>query len=171
MKIKILSVLFIFSTIYIITPSKILLAEGDSLEFKQILDSLKIVVKTEMNHINTNNKAINDIFIKDDGSLDVDCPAYDIPAKPLKTITPNLSCFSDSFISILMNNKDIKVWIKMWVDIDGTVKNVKIIKPSGYPELDSAAVEAAYKWIFTPAQLKGKPVRMWVAAPINFKLQ
>jgi TonB family protein len=63
------------------------------------------------------------------------------------------------------------VYVKMLVDLDGTVLNVLVIKSSDFPQLDSAAVEAAYKSIFSPAQIQGKPVRVWVAAPIRFELE
>jgi TonB family protein len=62
-------------------------------------------------------------------------------------------------------------YVKMLIDLDGSVMKVVLIKSSDFPELDSAAVEAAYKWTFTPAQLQGKPVRVWVAAPIKFELE
>jgi TonB family protein len=63
------------------------------------------------------------------------------------------------------------VYVKMLLDLDGTVMNVLVIKSSGFPQLDSEAVEAAYKSIFSPAQVQGKPVRVWVAMPIRFELE
>lgn len=178
MKIKILSVLFLLIIIYIISPSKILLAQNDeflkyrekillgSKELKQQLDSLKIVIKPEMKHINTHNENLNDIFSRDIDSSGVENSYEYIPARPIKTAQP-IYPISDPLSGKI---KEAMVWIKMWVDIDGTVKNVVIVKSSGYPDLDTAAVEAAYKWLYTPAQFKEKPIRTWVAVPIKFKL-
>jgi outer membrane biosynthesis protein TonB len=31
-------------------------------------------------------------------------------------------------------------------------------------------VDAVKQWIFEPAKAKGKPVAIWIAVPVNFKL-
>lgn len=61
--------------------------------------------------------------------------------------------------------------IKMLVDIDGTVREVKILKSSGNQMLDQAALVAAKKSKFTPAKQRDKFVRVWVSRPFKFKLQ
>lgn len=175
---KPLQIFFLTIVIYIIFPQKVLLAEERTeiilvntklrdIQLKQQLDSLKIVIKPEMKHISTYNENINDIFRKDNDSSGVENPFDYIPARPIKTAQP-IYPISDPLSGKI---KEAKVYIKMWVDIDGKVKNVKIIKSSGYPELDTAAVDAAYQWLYTPAQFKGKPIRVWVAGRIDFVLE
>jgi protein TonB len=63
-----------------------------------------------------------------------------------------------------------KVVVKMLVDIDGSIMDVKILKSSGNTMLDQSAVQAAYKAKFTPAKQRDKLVRVWVSRPIDFKL-
>jgi len=62
------------------------------------------------------------------------------------------------------------VWVKFWVDLQGKVRDVKIINsPSDILAL--SAIEAAKHWRFTPALLKdGKPVSVWISLSFNFKL-
>jgi len=63
-----------------------------------------------------------------------------------------------------------KVIIKALVDKTGKVVEVEVAKTSGYEALDKAAVEAAYQNEFKPAMQDGKPVAIWVAYKVNFKL-
>jgi len=60
--------------------------------------------------------------------------------------------------------------IKMLVDIDGTVSEVKILKSSGNQMLDQAALVAAKQSKFTPAKQRDKFVRVWVSRPFRFLL-
>lgn len=60
--------------------------------------------------------------------------------------------------------------VKMLVDIDGRVIDVKILKSSGNQMLDQAAIAAAMKSTFTPARQRDKLVRVWVARPVRFQL-
>jgi protein TonB len=61
--------------------------------------------------------------------------------------------------------------IKMLVDIDGSVMEVKILKSSGNQMLDQSALAAAKNSKFTPAKQRDKFVRVWVSRPFRFKLQ
>jgi protein TonB len=60
--------------------------------------------------------------------------------------------------------------VKMLVDIDGSIIDVKILKSSGNQMLDQAAIIAAKKSKFTPAKQRDKYVRVWVARPMHFRL-
>lgn len=61
--------------------------------------------------------------------------------------------------------------IDMWLRKDGTVSIVQIKKSTGSELLDSAAVRAAAKSVFTPALgADGKPVNVWVERPFRFTL-
>ncbi|MEO0225378.1 MAG: energy transducer TonB [candidate division WOR-3 bacterium] len=63
------------------------------------------------------------------------------------------------------------VYVKALVDLDGSIMRVVVIRSSGSPILDSAAVGWVYDWKMSPALQNQKPVRVWVAKPIHFKLQ
>ncbi len=60
--------------------------------------------------------------------------------------------------------------VEALVDIDGKVIDVRLAKKSGFNELDQAAMNAARCWTFSPAEQRGKPVRVWVNIPFNFRL-
>jgi TonB family protein len=60
--------------------------------------------------------------------------------------------------------------VQMLIDVTGYVCDVKIIKSSGNKLLDKAAYDAAMKSTFTPAEMYGRKVRVWVARPIKFQL-
>jgi len=62
-----------------------------------------------------------------------------------------------------------KVWVKIWVDIDGNAKQVEILK-SDSDVFNQACIDAAKQFLFTPAYLKDKPVGVWVSVPFKFKL-
>ena len=62
------------------------------------------------------------------------------------------------------------VFVKMWVTKDGTVKCAEVVKSSS--ELfETAAVEAARQWKFTPAIMNSAPVSVFVTVPFKFRLR
>jgi len=62
-------------------------------------------------------------------------------------------------------------FIKALLDLDGSIMRVVILKSSGFPQLDTAAVRCVLDWKFSPALQNKRPVRVWVGAPIRFSLQ
>ncbi|MBN2379760.1 energy transducer TonB [candidate division WOR-3 bacterium] len=62
------------------------------------------------------------------------------------------------------------VFVEALVSTDGTIAEAKLVQSSGYESLDKAALDAAVKWTFTPAEHRGKPVKVWVSIPFNFLL-
>lgn len=63
-----------------------------------------------------------------------------------------------------------KVWVKVWVDKAGKVRDVKVYKSSGNALLDESAVEAARQCLYKPAIQNGQPVAVWVTYPYEFTL-
>jgi len=61
--------------------------------------------------------------------------------------------------------------VEALVDVDGSVADARILKPSGNASLDQAAVDAALKSKFSPAKQRDKAVRVWVSIPFRFTLQ
>ena len=61
------------------------------------------------------------------------------------------------------------IQVRMVVDLEGMPRHIVIVQPLGYG-LDARAVEAAAKFRFTPAMLKGKPVASTVLMNQDFLL-
>jgi protein TonB len=62
------------------------------------------------------------------------------------------------------------VTVKILLDKEGRVKKTLLAKSSD-EIFDQPALEAAKKWVFTPALMNGKPVQIWVAIPFRFCLK
>jgi protein TonB len=60
--------------------------------------------------------------------------------------------------------------VEALVDVDGSVADARILKPSGTASLDQAAIDAAMRSKFSPAMQRDKPVRVWVSIPFRFTL-
>jgi len=60
------------------------------------------------------------------------------------------------------------VMVQALVGKDGRVKDTRVVK--SVPMLDAAAVAAVKQWVFKPALNNNKPVAVWVAVPVSFKL-
>ena len=61
------------------------------------------------------------------------------------------------------------VFIKMWITKEGKVKLTEVIK-SGSALFDQPAMDAAMRWVFTPAIMNNAPVSVWVTVPFKFRL-
>lgn len=62
------------------------------------------------------------------------------------------------------------VWVKILVEKDGKPKKAVIIKSTA-EIFDQAALDAAMKFVFTPAYMNNGPVKVWVSFPFRFKLK
>lgn len=62
-----------------------------------------------------------------------------------------------------------KVIVKIWVDKEGKVKQVVVLK-SDAEIFDQPAIDAAKQFVFTPAYMNNGPVAVWVSFPFRFKL-
>jgi protein TonB len=61
------------------------------------------------------------------------------------------------------------VFVKVWVDKEGKVRKVVLLK-SDAPIFEEAAIAAAQQWVFTPAVMQKAPVSVWVSIPFKFRL-
>jgi TonB family protein len=61
-----------------------------------------------------------------------------------------------------------KVYIKLFVDLSGKVKEAKVAKSSGHKLLDDAALDTAKQFLFEPAKQSDRPVGVWVTLPVSF---
>ncbi len=62
------------------------------------------------------------------------------------------------------------VFLRMWVNKMGRVHKAEVTR-GGNPLFDSAAVQAATQWIYTPAIMNHKPVSVWVTVPFGFRIE
>jgi protein TonB len=62
-----------------------------------------------------------------------------------------------------------KVSVKIWVDKEGRVKQVVVLK-SDAEIFNEPSIEAAKQFVFTPAYMNNGPVAVWVATQFRFKL-
>lgn len=62
------------------------------------------------------------------------------------------------------------VYVRVWVDKEGKVRKVEILK-SDADIFNQPAIDAASKFVFTPALMKNGPVSVWVSIPLKFRLQ
>ena len=63
------------------------------------------------------------------------------------------------------------VLLALTVMAEGRAKDVRVLKTSGYPRLDKAALDAVKDWRFIPAKRLGRPVDADYELPIHFKLR
>lgn len=61
------------------------------------------------------------------------------------------------------------VFVQVWVDTKGMVRKAVVAKSDG-EVFNEAAVEAARRWVFTPALMQDRPVSVWVTIPFRFRL-
>lgn len=64
-----------------------------------------------------------------------------------------------------------KVFLAVLINENGTVDQVRILKSSSSPLLDSAAIETARTFVFSPALLNDKPIKIWANLPVEFKFE
>lgn len=62
------------------------------------------------------------------------------------------------------------VVLNIWVDKTGKVRKALFLQ-SESEILNSSAIDAAMRWVFTPAIMQHGPVSVWVSIPFRFKLR
>ena len=63
------------------------------------------------------------------------------------------------------------VTLRLFVDRDGQVRpeSTRVEVSSGYPSLDSAAVQGSHELRFVPAKSRGEPVAVPILFPVHFR--
>jgi TonB family C-terminal domain len=115
---------------------------------------------------------------KDDFSSQAET-IFDKAPVPIKRVEPKYP------ESMLKDSWESNVYLKVFVDIDGNVASAKIERFDGSSpnelqgeqevaaaknEFQEAACTAVKQWKFTPAQMQGKPVAVWITIPFRFKI-
>ena len=70
----------------------------------------------------------------------------------------------------VLNHQQGTVVIRLLVLPSGEVGDVNVVKSSGYPQLDAAALVEAGKWRYLPAVRHGAPVSAEIDVAIRFRL-
>ncbi|MBN1619365.1 energy transducer TonB [candidate division WOR-3 bacterium] len=88
---------------------------------------------------------------------------YETPPRPLKLQEPVYPS------AALSSGMEGTVVLMLYVDIDGTVTKAEVLNSTN-PLFEQNAIEAGMKCIFKPAESAGRPVRVKLVFPVNFKL-
>lgn len=68
----------------------------------------------------------------------------------------------------LLFGREFTVHVEMIANVDSTATSASVTRSSGVPAVDSVALDVASAIRFSPAELEGTPVAVWVTLPINF---
>ena len=73
-------------------------------------------------------------------------------------------------MSLRASQTEGKVLLKATLDVDGTVRDVQVVK-SAHPDLDNAAIEAVRQWQFDGTLLNCVPVEVSINVAVGFEIQ
>ena len=97
---------------------------------------------------------------KDLGEIKVD--KEPVPTKQVNPVYPD---------SAKRSGFQGQVLVKVLLGVDGTIKEVKVMKnETNSTELATAAMKAALDWQFTPVTVNQKPTEVYITIPFRFKL-
>jgi len=94
---------------------------------------------------------------------DMDTIKVDVPVSVVKRTNP---VYPDSAKKLGLEGT---VYVQVFVDTKGMPTMAKIIKTDN-TVFDQPSVDCIRNWRFTPAQVGGKPVGVWVTVPFKYKL-
>ncbi len=94
-------------------------------------------------------------------------PFADLDVKP--TVTRQVSPTYPE--SARKAGKEGMTVLRILIDETGTVLRARVLKSAGDAALDSAAVRAVRQFEFSPARKNGKPVKVEMTIPFNFRLK
>ncbi|KAB2923485.1 MAG: TonB family protein [Bacteroidetes bacterium] len=57
---------------------------------------------------------------------------------------------------------DVRIELNILIDEQGAVRYVDLLRGSGSTEWDSSARAAVFRWRYSPAQYKGKSLKLWL---------
>jgi periplasmic protein TonB len=87
---------------------------------------------------------------------------YDQPPRLLKSSKPVYP--QEAFIKKIEGT----VLLEILIDTNGRVARARVLQ--SIPQLDAAALQTVYQWIFSPAIKHGRPVPTIAQAPVGFKI-
>jgi TonB family protein len=72
--------------------------------------------------------------------------------------------------SLLKRGIEGQVKLKVLLNINGGVKEIEILKSSGFNKMDEAAIDAVTQWLFKPGKKDNQSVESIIIIPISFKI-
>ena len=113
------------------------------------------------------------------GNVEIDQPPINpsVDPDPLPGVYEHIERYPEVVMSSVPEYPDLakriglegSVTVNVLLDKDGKVKKTLLIKSTDDMFIQ-ASLEAAKKWVFTPALMNNKPVLVWVAIPFRFRL-
>lgn len=95
---------------------------------------------------------------------DMDTIKVDVPVSVTRSTNP---AYPDSAKKTGLEGT---VYVQVFVDTAGMPTKAKVVK-SDNALFDRPSLDAIRSWRFTPAQVGGKPVGVWVTVPFKYKLE
>jgi protein TonB len=102
--------------------------------------------------------------IKIDDEPPPDFVAFEKEPAPVRPVVPKYPDIA------LRAGLEGNVYVKAWVDKEGKVRKVVVLK-SDAQIFEQAAIDAASQMVFTPAIMQKNPVSVWVSIPFHFRLK
>ena len=87
------------------------------------------------------------------------------PARVLRSSPPDYPDYE------AMQNHAGTVELKILIGTDGHARDVQLMKTSGHPNLDKAAISAVRRWLFEAARRDGVTIETWAALKVRFDLR
>ncbi len=119
---------------------------------------------TDLNEIGSGNVQITSDIVIDENEPPADFVPVEKEPVIVKEVKPKYPDIA------LRAGLEGNVYVKVWVDKEGKVKKVVVLK-SDAEIFNQAAIEAAQQFVFTPAIMQNKPVPVWVSIPFRFRLK
>lgn len=108
-----------------------------------------------------------------EGARPQDVPSY-IPrdVEPRLRNGPEIQRLLERLYPTMLREAGIGGEVTLWVFVDegGRAERSQVQKSSGYPAFDNAAQQIVEQMRFSPAMNRDKPVGVWVAQRIDFKV-
>lgn len=111
----------------------------------------------------TGTKTTQPMKIEDDESI-IAYHVVEVKPRPIEIPTPEYPELARK------NGIEGRTVVRALIDFDGSISASEVYASSGNESLDNAALSAVKRSTFEPASHEGKPVKVWVAIPIQFKL-
>jgi TonB family protein len=104
-----------------------------------------------------------DSLNRDDQAPDCILPMEE-PPEPLTPIQPIYPT------KAMLSKLEGRVIVKVLIDKYGKPLKGKVLKNFGTNVFDKAAIQAVTSVQYKPAMMEGKPINVWMAIPLSFKL-
>ncbi|MCI0531179.1 MAG: energy transducer TonB [candidate division Zixibacteria bacterium] len=138
---------------------------------EEVIEEVKFVTQKELKEMVPSQS-------EGDGDVDIQIPDSElfpgmndfvpVEVEP-KPITKDAPVYPDM---ARRSNIEGVVYLKLLIDKEGKVRDVQVLKKAAADlGFEDSAVEAAWKWTFSPAIQNGKPIAVWTTIPVRFTVK